>query len=315
MSMNRYFAALVLACVSLTSPFTYARQAELQDPAPLAVPADRSPDEAMRAVEFALATRGWVVEARSPDQLTASYSPRSHVARIAIVLAGGQVTIRYVESQNLNFEQDGDHREIHPAYNTWVAALHDEIDRTLKAGVAADAPLPAVTGGRSSNPPPTHKFSEFDRFELLATTMGAPYAGQPANDDALRNIQHALDLRLAPQVAAWNASEAAGGRLLRIEPRVDHIRFIGTAARVFAGRMAGRSSVILKVRYLDVASGKIVAEPEFYLIADAANGFSVSARDYKMLENVAQMAADYTLANYEKAVGGGLSAPPGLKAE
>jgi hypothetical protein len=309
----RILPAVLALLAVLVSPLASARAAPLEEPPPIAVPAERSEVDVVRAIKFSLAEKGWVVESEKPGSISASHSPRKHVARVEITTAAGQVTIKYVDSVNLNFAQKGDKREIHPAYNEWVTALHDQIARNVAQGVAADAAMPAVNDGKTRNPPPAEKFSNFGRFELAEATMGPPYAGQKPNEDARANIQHSLVEKLGTTLNEWGAAAKPDARVLRVEPNVDHIRFIGTAARLFVGRMAGRSSVILKVRFVDVATGAVVAEPEFYLEAEPANGFSASARDYKMLENIAAAVAEYTKANYTEAVGGGFRAPADFK--
>ena len=311
--MRHAVLALVALSALLAVPNASAKLAEVQDPSPIAVPAGKTVAEVVRAVKYSIASQGWAVDEEQPGRIVASYKPRSHVARVTVTIAPEQVTIQYLSSENLKFEEEKGKRLIHPAYNGWVRGLRDNMERTVIAGVAEGTAMPTVAGTTATNPAPTEKFGNFGRFELLEATMGPPFAGQKANDDALRNIRHNINLNLGPYVELWNSKGAPGARLLRIEPAVEHIRFVGSGARFFAGRMAGRSSVIVKVKYTDVATGNTIAYPEFYLVADAANGFTLAANDYKMLENIGAIVAEYTKANYLDAVGGGAMTPADFK--
>jgi hypothetical protein len=299
--------AVAITCltISFVSANAYARQTDLVEPEAVAIPAGQATADTLNAIKFALAKKNWVIENTLPNHVEASHSQGGHSARIAVDSTATQVSIRYVDSVNLNFEQDGNQREIHPTYNKWVADLRSELASDVSNGVPADAVLPQVTGQRTSNPPPSEKFSNFNRFELADATLASGYAGQEVNEDALRNIRFALTNKLGPVLAQWNAAAPAKARVLRIEPIVEEIRFIGTAARIFVGALAGRSNVTVKVRYIDVATGTVIANPELFERSDRATGFTVSARDYKMLENIGAAVTKYTQENYANAVGGG----------
>ena len=299
--MFRRAAFLVCWLMVLATVPAAGRQTTLEDPDPIVVPAARSETDIDRAVTFALATKGWAVQKRVADEIVATYSPNTHVAEITVAIGNGRIVIGYRSSVNLNFEQDGGAREIHPAYNTWVQALHDEIARNLADGVPVDAVLPVVTG--KTNPRPVEKFSNFGRFTMVAAELAPTYTGNTTAEDALRNVRHALDLELAPLLDTWTRAVTPDARELRIEPVVDEIRFIGTATRIFAGMLAGRSSVTVRVRYVDVTTGATIAEPRFHLTA-RGNGWSASTRDYGMLERAGASVAAYTRANYTEAVGG-----------
>ncbi len=171
----------------------------------------------------------------------------------------------------------------------------------------AGCATPYVNASSEMNPPPTERFSHFDRFEVEPITMGAPYAGQEANEAALKKIQENLDLRLHPVVADWNASEPANApaRVLRIVPHVRDIRFISGASRVFGGVLAGRSAVVLDVDFIDVQTGTTIASPEFYAHSNGwAGAYSFGVADNIMLIRPGTLITEYVEANYEALVGG-----------
>jgi hypothetical protein len=95
----------------------------------------------------------------------------------------------------------------------------------------------------------------FWQFELKRGSLAPPYAGQNANERASAKIQEYFDQRVAPIVDKWNraATQPEAGRVLVIEPRIEHIKFIGGGARFWVGPLAGSSAVIIKVEYFDKA--------------------------------------------------------------
>jgi len=159
-----------------------------------------------------------------------------------------------------------------------------------------------------NNPPPSEKFSNFNRFVLEPIKMEAPYAGQDSNEVAKARIQEGVDGRINAMIAAWNAAGSSASvqpRTLRIEPEITEIKFVGTAARFWAGAMAGSSIVVLKVRFVEAETGTVVAEPEFYARGGAyAGGWSIGQADRDMLQRIADRFSAYLSANYTYAVGG-----------
>jgi hypothetical protein len=157
------------------------------------------------------------------------------------------------------------------------------------------------------NPAPAEKFSAFTRFELQRVSLDPAYTGQDANQRATARIQEYFDSRVSPIIDKWNraAPQAVPARVLVIEPRIEHIKFIGGGARFWVGPIAGSSAVIMKVKYVDKASGRIVSDPEFFQRAAAWSGaFTVGGQDNAMLARIVTLVADYTSRNYQDAVGG-----------
>lgn len=181
----------------------------------------------------------------------------------------------------------------------WFVSL---IVITAFAGCATNIKLDTTM-----NPPPAEAWSAFQHFEVKPIAMTEPYTGQEANEKALKKIQDNFDLRVNPLVESWNtkAGADAAGRTLVIEPRIQDIKFINATARVWSGAMSGSSAVILKIRFVDKATGTVVAEPEFYQRAAAMGGaWSFGSTDNNMLIRIATVASDYIAGNYDKAVGG-----------
>lgn len=163
------------------------------------------------------------------------------------------------------------------------------------------------------NPPPAVALKTFQRFELSPVAMGAPWAGQKANEEAKGHLQANLDERARPVVAEWNAMPAGDApRTLKIEPEIAYVRFITGGKRFFGGAFAGGSAVLLKVRLIDAASGEVVGEPQFYQHANAFSAtYTFGAMDKHMMIRLSAMVADYLKANYDAPVGGPVAVAPG----
>lgn len=161
------------------------------------------------------------------------------------------------------------------------------------------------------NPPPAEKFAAFDRFELTRVALDPAYSDHHANRKATAKIQEHFDLKVKSLLDAWNGKPMAEtSRILLIEPRIEHIKFIGGGPRFWAGALAGSSAVIMKVKYTDKTTGKVIAEPEFFQHAAAWSGaFTVGGQDNAMLSRIVTLVADFTSHNYQEAVGGPSGAP------
>lgn len=164
---------------------------------------------------------------------------------------------------------------------------------------------------KTINPPPLEAFSAYDQFELKPVELSSAYADHSANQKAAAKIQEYVDTRVKPVIAEWNQKNPAGSKTLLIEPRIEHIKFIGIGARIWVGPLAGSSAVVMKVKYSDKTSGRVIAEPEFYQRAAAMSGaMTFGGQDNAMLARITTLIAEYNARNYTQRVGGenGMSA-------
>lgn len=173
-----------------------------------------------------------------------------------------------------------------------------------------------IKPSKMHNPPPSEKFSAFDRFELKRVDLSATYADSGANQKAAAKIQEYFNERVQPAVADWNKASKGTERTLLIEPRIEHIKFIGVGARIWAGPLAGSSAVVMKVKYTDKTTGKVIAEPEFFQRAAAMSGaFTVGGQDNAMLARIVTLVATYNANNYSRMAGGQSGATPDMETE
>jgi hypothetical protein len=168
-----------------------------------------------------------------------------------------------------------------------------------------------IKASKTTNPAPTEKFSAYSQFELKPITMAAAYSADGANQKAMAKIQEHMNDSFKPSIDAWNKSGNTASRVLVIEPFIKDIKFIAIGARIFAGPFAGSSAVVMQVKYTDKATGKVIAEPEFFQRASAMSGaFTMGGQDNAMLSRIVSLATKYNTNNYDKLVGGETGAVP-----
>lgn len=146
------------------------------------------------------------------------------------------------------------------------------------------------------------RFSEFQAIEMKPLAIAEKFAGNGANQKAKAKIEEILFSRMAlafPNLKRVEGEFSHGEvRTLQIEPHIKEIKFIGGAARFWAGAMAGSSAVLMDVTFRDSKTGAVVAVPEFLRVANAyAGAWSMGAADNQMLEIVAMDVVNYSTMN------------------
>ena len=157
----------------------------------------------------------------------------------------------------------------------------------------------------SKSPEPSAvRLGTFDRAEMKAVGISDSFAGNSANQRALKKINEHLfsDMRIVfPNLKRIETGEnfsTGSDHTLQITPYVKEIKFIGGGARFWVGAMAGSSAVLMQATFTDSSTGKIIADPEFYRSAGAyAGGWTVGATDNHMLADIARDVIDYTTLN------------------
>jgi hypothetical protein len=173
----------------------------------------------------------------------------------------------------------------------------------MLAGCATTGPSSIA----SDNPPPAEAFARFNAFELKPLDTGEGCNKQHGAKVALASVQEQLDQNLGSIIDGWNAAGAknTSPRKLVIEPMCTDVRLVGIQGRIWGGAFAGDSVIAMKVRYIDAATQRTVAEPSFYQHASAMGAaWSFGASDRSMATRVVDLVADYTRNNYQQVVGG-----------
>jgi hypothetical protein len=161
----------------------------------------------------------------------------------------------------------------------------------------------------TSNPAPAERFSDFNRFELLP--VQAAGAEVEKQRPAMAKIEEHLEQKLGTRLQQWNAQPLKGAaKTLVIEPTVAELKFVGGAKRFFTGAWSGSSAVILRTRFTEKETGRVLANPEFYSKSSAmAGAYSLGGNDNAMLGRIANALAVYVFNNYKQAVGGPVMPP------
>lgn len=151
----------------------------------------------------------------------------------------------------------------------------------------------------------TTNLGEFDRVLLVNAEIAPTYAGQGPNIKAVNKIDEVLAQHIGGvldnvEVTTLDEYEALKPSLnkdvLVIKPYVKQVKFIGGAARFFAGAMAGSSVVVMDVSFENGAGGEPLSNPGFMRTAGAYTDY-MGVSSNRMLSDVAQDVTNYVIAN------------------
>lgn len=321
-SLPRLWLLLLLLSI-FASASAHARSTTLVEPPLLPLPSGRTVQQAVDAVKLSLRSNpGWRLDTEeSTTSLVGSFAKSRHLARLRFTVTASGVQARYHSSVNLSFEQNGDEREIHPAYNVWVESFMARVAETLAKNPAeVSASLAAATGAGTTqsdqsraayldlpanNPPPSQALGTFSKLDLLAVQQLG------VHPDLVQRIDANLQKHLGPVVRNWQGNSGAAGHTLRLQPQIVALSYVNASTRVWGGQH--ESWIVMKLRCTDASTGALVAEPQFYQRADGHGGrWTFGATDSVMLERIAKLQSAYVLDNKSQAVGGSTSLPDNL---
>ncbi|WP_028081072.1 hypothetical protein [Solimonas soli] len=115
---------MLIALVLL--PFAALARAPVHD-ADVAVVGQLSTKQVGEAVTRALAGRRWIISNQKGDTLEATQMTRGLMAKIAVSWDTQHISIRYLDSQGLDYEEKDGQRTIHGNYNKWIANLERDL--------------------------------------------------------------------------------------------------------------------------------------------------------------------------------------------
>ena len=160
-----------------------------------------------------------------------------------------------------------------------------------------------VTETPSPVTPSKARFGDFEKVILVRAAIAPTYAKHEANIKAVNKIDEVfasrinaildnVDIKTVEQVEAMKLSDP---KVLVIKPYVKQIKFIGGAARFWAGAMAGSSVVVMDVAF-ERGDGQLLSNPGFMRKAGAyTDAFGVASN--RMLNDVVEDVANYVMAN------------------
>ncbi len=134
--MRHFRNIAVLLSLLFVSGAAIARNAELVNPAPVAVPAGITQEQAVKDIKRALAGRGWVVALEQPGHIESMLNLREHVARIDIKYDARDVVVTYLDSRNLDYKMKNGKASIHRNYLSWIDNITRDIATNMQLSVA-----------------------------------------------------------------------------------------------------------------------------------------------------------------------------------
>lgn len=131
------FVTLFLAALSAIafSSQVMARSAPLVDPDPIDVPTGLTDKQIAKEIKRALLQRGWEVTGDKSGEIEGTLHLRTHMAKIRIGYDSKQVSITYLDSNDLEYAEKRGKRVIHPNYLGWIGFIATDIKANL--GVTA----------------------------------------------------------------------------------------------------------------------------------------------------------------------------------
>lgn len=151
----------------------------------------------------------------------------------------------------------------------------------------------------------TTPLGEFDRVVLVEAEIAPTYAEHGANIKAVNKIDEILEEQLPGVLGNLEVRTLAEYKTMKssldadvlvIRPYVKQVKFIGGAARFWAGAMAGSSVVVMDVFFESGAGGEPLSTPGFQRTAGAYSDV-VGVASNRMLNDVAQDVINYVSAN------------------
>lgn len=305
---KNYLVYLLLFITVFICNSSFARSKELIDPAPITFSQPIEIEKVEGAIFAAMINEDWrqnapTVTESNGKSIDVIYSVRAHKIFAKIVFDPNGVKLLYVDSINLNYTQKKNKMFIHPSYMVWTQQLMDSIDRNIKTG---------KTDTLQQSNVPTEALKNFHSFKLHTVTLSERYQNNEGNLASTTNLDVNLAANLVPVLNSWKKE---GNRHLDVKVNVEGIRFIGTAARIMVGAMAGRSWVVVKIEFVEHSTNKTIGTARLYRIADKARGYTAARNDYAMIEGMADDIVKFIKVNYEAPVGSGTPVPANIESE
>jgi hypothetical protein len=89
--------------------------------------------EQVRNAIIAGASRArWTASVGQGNTVRLTYNKSSHTAVVDVMYSVKSYSIRYADSTDLNYGQEGGSAVIHPNYNKWISKLKQSIDKSLR---------------------------------------------------------------------------------------------------------------------------------------------------------------------------------------
>ena len=104
----------------------------LVDPDPIQVPAGVRIQDVARAIRTGLSSRHWMVTKDENNQIEAVLNVPEHMLKVSIPYSTTSVSIKYVDSQNLDYSEMKGVKYIHEKWVGWTRNMRADIQRELQ---------------------------------------------------------------------------------------------------------------------------------------------------------------------------------------
>jgi hypothetical protein len=109
--------------------------APLVDPEPLSVPAGLTLKQVEKAVRVGVVKRGWVITQSNDGSVEATLHLRDHMAKVLVSYDTQHVTLKYLDSSNLDYAVKKDGPVIHKNYLNWARNVMLDINVELQSEI------------------------------------------------------------------------------------------------------------------------------------------------------------------------------------
>ncbi|MDR3299085.1 MAG: hypothetical protein LBU43_03560 [Candidatus Accumulibacter sp.] len=139
--MKKFLSCAFILAVFLCMPLAHGRSENMpqfKDYPILLTSAGNAEKTVHDAIVKAAIRRGWRVVQDTPNVLRLSLDVRGkHQVAIEVKIDGGNASVNYINSTNLNYSKDDEGREsIHPSYRKWVTTMLKDAAREAEAKVS-----------------------------------------------------------------------------------------------------------------------------------------------------------------------------------
>jgi hypothetical protein len=117
--------------------------ARVDEPTPIV--ATGSAETTEQVILDTLPKKNWTAETVEPGRVVAFLAVRTHLLRVEIRYTATEVTVKYMDSDNLDEKRDGDVVYVHKNAVRWMRNLQKDLSTALAASTSYGAP--ASSGG------------------------------------------------------------------------------------------------------------------------------------------------------------------------
>ncbi len=105
--------------------------ATLVEPPPISVPTGLKLEQVARAIKSAGPQRQWLMSDKEPGLIEAQLLVRKHMLKVAIAYSEQTITMKYLDSTEMDYQANDGSPTIHSKYMNWTRNLAQDITFAL----------------------------------------------------------------------------------------------------------------------------------------------------------------------------------------